>query len=329
MFRCFWGLLVLAFIATPAFPAMTLEELKNALCNAAKANDIELFKKLVLDNPDLLDSSQASSLDDFNNRANLLFSGINCGSDETRSLLLWAIKATSAANTASKNSPLIEAIEDGDHDTVCKLIETGADVNVPGEWRVTALHCAVQTGNAQIVSYLLKKGADPSAVDSHCDTPLSQSVSAKHNRDYREIVELLVRRGADVNHRNIEGSSAIHIYAGAGRLDIVRFLVANGAEINSTTLAGGTPLMDAAFFGSLPMAEFLLANGADINAVNRENWSALSYAVYMGRPDLVKLLCRRGANHRIRTSDGVALMDMARSRSHMALIPILESYGAH
>jgi len=62
------------------------------------------------------------------------------------------------------------------------------------------LHLAAQMGHKEIVELLIAKGAD---VNAKCDvgwTPL-------HNAQDKEIVELLIAEGADVNAKtNLEGT---------------------------------------------------------------------------------------------------------------------------
>ena len=86
-------------------------------------------------------------------------------------------------------------------------------------------------------------------------------------------MEPLVRLGADVNARNLSGSSALHYACHYDTFseDVVRLLVAAGAEVNRAedAISGGfTPLHYAAEAGSAAVCAFLVTAGADATAVD-------------------------------------------------------------
>ena len=45
-----------------------------------------------------------------------------------------------------------------------------------------------------------------------------------------EIVKLLIENGADVNAKNEDGETALHLANRKGYLDIVKYLIAKGAK---------------------------------------------------------------------------------------------------
>ncbi|KAH9499734.1 hypothetical protein Btru_077696 [Bulinus truncatus] len=87
------------------------------------------------------------------------------------------------------------------------LIQYGANVNMKSNAGDTPLHLAVR--NVDVVKFLLDNHADVNALDGNGDTALfyaSQSFS-----DLPETVEVLIRSGSDVNHRNKDGMSALFL----------------------------------------------------------------------------------------------------------------------
>ena len=66
------------------------------------------------------------------------------------------------------------------------------------------------------------------------------------NKHRKEIVELLIAKGADVNVKDKQGSTTLHWAAYHGHKEIAELLIAKGANVNAKTKIGRTPL-DAAF----------------------------------------------------------------------------------
>jgi len=58
----------------------------------------------------------------------------------------------------------------------------------------------------------------------------------------------------------------LHAAAGLGRKEIVELLIAEGADVNAENDSGDTPLHWAAMEGHTKVAELLITTGADVNA---------------------------------------------------------------
>ncbi|HEX5392081.1 MAG TPA: ankyrin repeat domain-containing protein [Rhodocyclaceae bacterium] len=86
---------------------------------------------------------------------------------------------------------LMQATNDGKLETVKKLMAAGAEVQHPG-W--TALHYAVIQGHADLVAYLLEKGADVTAKGPNGQTALMMA----ERRDQSDIVQMLKAKQAEV-----------------------------------------------------------------------------------------------------------------------------------
>ena len=107
----------------------------------------------------------------------------------------------------------------------------------------------------EIVKILLDAGADPNIVYVNSMTPLLYAASSNDN----DIVELLVDAGADVNAKNRDGTNAF-MY---GTPDILNILAKGNIDINFKDEEGKTYLHLAAERGLVPAVELLLDAGAD------------------------------------------------------------------
>ena len=72
-------------------------------------------------------------------------------------------------------------------------------------------------------------------------------------------------------------------------------LIDNGADVNHADDLGITALMKSAKNGNLKMVKLLVANGARLNLLDNNNLSALYYATFSNNLDIVKYLVENGA----------------------------------
>ncbi len=115
------------------------------------------------------------------------------------------------------------------------LIARGADVNVADPSGDTPLHLAAGGGHADVADILLSKGADINALGEHYRyTPLNTALRAmemRHGRvNTRDVVRLLISRGADPNIRDVSKMTPLKIAERAGFKDIAADLRKHGAK---------------------------------------------------------------------------------------------------
>jgi hypothetical protein len=161
------------------------------------------------------------------------------------------------------------------------ILGKGADVGV---------HSAVWMGEIERVSRLIERGADLNIPDRENRLPLLLAVWARH----ADIVELLITHGARVDGRTFWGTTALREPAGLGYQDIAAALVAHGADpnprIDPNVYDDHTPLQEAASCGRLQTVEWLLSKGADARVRTRNGKTALDVARQGGFADVVRVL---------------------------------------
>uniref|UniRef100_A0A1A8M7R6 Protein phosphatase 1 regulatory subunit n=1 Tax=Nothobranchius pienaari TaxID=704102 RepID=A0A1A8M7R6_9TELE len=94
----------------------------------------------------------------------------------------------------------------------------------------------------------------------------------------REEVTALLRQGADINHANVDGLTALHQACIDENAEMVQFLVENGSDVNRGDNEGWTPLHAAASCGFVQIAKYLIEHSARVGAVNSEGELPLDVA---------------------------------------------------
>jgi len=138
------------------------------------------------------------------------------------------------------------------------LLTTIAAVVLVGCGPSVDIYEAVSKGNIEAVKQHIAVGTD-------VDSALRGAV--KYGQ--KEIAELLIANGADVNAKGRDGRTPLHDAAYKGHKEIAELLIANDADVNAKDNYTSTPLYAAAVLGRKEVAALLIAEGANVNAKRR------------------------------------------------------------
>jgi ankyrin repeat protein len=164
------------------------------------------------------------------------------------------------------------------------------DINSHNDNGDTALVLASEYRHKNIVSLLLKNGADPN-IRTYNDYTALYFALINQNMD---IVKILLDHGANINERNCFGSSLLHklLYAQCPTKTI-KFLIKKGTYINVINKSGDTPLILASFYSDAKYAKIILESGANIKIVNNDGQTALDIATYHQNKKVVKIITNK------------------------------------
>lgn len=197
------------------------------------------------------------------------------------------IESVKPINICYGDSPLALAVISHRNDVVSELIKAGANVNARNYFNDTPLHAAASVGNSVAVRLLINvaHGADLMHSTNGCGwTPLHYTALCGH----LESFQLLVDAGSDIMKRETkDGYTPLHLAVEAGHYQVAAKLIDIGASLSSLDNNYRTPLHIAALNKHLNCVQLLIISGADIHAVDKRKKTPaqLSAASQIRRPN--------------------------------------------
>ena len=183
---------------------------------------------------------------------------------------------------------------------------------------------AAQEDNLEEVQQLLP-GRDVNLRDKRSGTTALEHAVRNGNR---EMAQLLLSAGADVNTRNEGGQTVLMMLGEEATADLVWDLINAGAKVNQKDNEGNTPLIEAAGFNNIEALKTLLDAGAEVAAWNHNGETPLLMAASAGLVNNVRALILAGADINQRDSDDKTALTLAIENGHRAVIRLLRSQGA-
>jgi uncharacterized protein len=136
------------------------------------------------------------------------------------------------------------------------VILTGCAVSAA---HITPLAAAARRGDAAAIHDLVSRGADPNEpAGSNGWTPVMHAIHKHQN----EAVTALIDAGADVNRATVAGQTALMMAAGYGYADVVQILLRRGADARIKD-ANGESAIDWALAGMNDIDRMTIFNCQD------------------------------------------------------------------
>ncbi|XP_031352819.1 uncharacterized protein LOC116177831 isoform X2 [Photinus pyralis] len=157
----------------------------------------------------------------------------------------------------------------------------------------TPLHLAVRRGAFQLVESLLRIGADVNCTDYQGNTPLHLAVG-RVSADKKIIVQMLLAHEASVEVPNKYGETPLIIAIKNSNTDVVEGLI-NGANVNCKDASGSMPLHYVVEQGNEDLTRLCIKFGANVNMPNRDGNTPLHLSVLKKRINMARILIEHGA----------------------------------
>lgn len=158
----------------------------------------------------------------------------------------------------------------------------------------TPLHLAAKHSSANVVQYMLNRGADATLRDNRGYTPLLSALVAGQRLTAKTLVDALKLKNISLDElRDNAGFSPLHVMA----QNSVSFgvygtslLLDAGANPNTLTPAGDTPLHIAIRHGRFEAARILAERGGDVSLANKTGATPLDLAEESGNRSMIDMM---------------------------------------
>ena len=192
------------------------------------------------------------------------------------------------------------------------------------------LHAAAQRGNLAELQVLAASGADLNSRDGNGRTPVHVATFARQ----REAIRALAGLGANLQLLDADRYDAVTIASVADDEETLRVLLSLGASAKLVTSRyDGTALIAAAHLGHDGVVRQLIAAGAPLDHVNNLHWTAAIESIVLGdggprHQRTLQALIRARANLQLADRQGQTPLALARARAYREMVQMLEASGA-
>ncbi len=243
-----------------------------------------------------------------------------------------------------RDTALLFAARAGDLESAKLLAAAGADINDEDAWGVSATVLAAHSGFADVVAFLLDKGADPNAARAGF-TALHEAVMRRDE----PMAAALLARGADANARlgtwtpmrrssrdwnfapELVGATPFWLAARFAQPNLMRLLVKHGADplfVHHASYHAGDPAEPRSERATALMAAVGIVGGAGAEGGARA-WVRPARAEPEARVlEAVKLSLELGVDPNAANLDGRTALDAARGLKYASVVDLLTERGA-
>jgi ankyrin repeat protein len=247
---------------------------------------------------------------------------------ETNNLSLGKYLIEKGININQQNrflkSPLTAAAYHGNILFVKLLVDSGVDLKSQGGM---AAYQAAMRGHHQVLEFLLQQGVSPTYEYHVPGSFIGSIMAAAVNAGQIQSVSVLLKHGVDINAKmgfDILARTPLHSAVISNNFQMAEFLLNNGADIKKEILM--VPVLHAAMFqGGPELIRLLIKSGCDINQSAGDLLRTPAHeAADLGNLKALEVLSESGADLTKKDADGKLPVDLAREKGHKDIVDFFE-----
>ncbi len=283
---------------------------RSLICSLIKAEKMDILEECLIMVKDSKKLAEQLSTADVFGKTPLHFAidkGRYCDYGIKPVAILLRYKAKLDIKDQNGETPLHSCIgKFSGNERICEaLIAAGSPMSVQDGSRNSLMHTVVINSNIntkplEIMDLIIKNKAPIDLVNSCGRTPLGETIwlskISGHCCRNLIIAKKLIDSGADINLKDRDGQSYLHLAASKGYVELLKLLVERGTEVNQTNASKQSPLHEAVKHGFEEAVQYLLDNGANPNQLDEKSQTPLHDAVDYELARIVEQLLNNGAS---------------------------------
>ena len=170
------------------------------------------------------------------------------------------------------------------------FVECGIDMK--SQCGINAMSSAIAAGSMEIISYLIKMGADVNAVSLNGQSHLLFSILFNSPK----ITELLINNGAYFNKNSIQGKALFQAAISSQNADTIKLIEKGPSQMALKKMEPVIKMIEHIKSGNIKGVEELIKKGINLNTKDDCAKTPLIYAVEYDNAEIVSFLLASGAN---------------------------------
>ena len=210
--------------------------------------------------------------------------------------------------------------------TELRTIKVSANAEESAHYKELLSH-AILAGQVGEVTKIVSETGNVPDVDIHGHSALFYSIE----QDFLDIVEVLLNYGVNLQQRDKDGQTPLHLAAVTGSTRMLTLFAQHNLDIDAINCKGETPMMNAAVSGNSRALETLLDLARGKNIVLRraalDGRTVLHYAIQGGSWEVIERVLGHFGNEDVyeMTPEGSSCLDLSiEARSKQAVQLFLE-----
>ena len=166
---------------------------------------------------------------------------------------------------------------------------------------------------SQLKNILMKRSAD---------SVYEMVIAATEGQGVRELLQ----KGLDVNTRDFDERSVLHLAAAQGNIRVVQLLIKEGADVHARDRYGNNALHEAVTGNHIGVADILFNAGSELSYDNPADY--MTAAAGSGDLDKIQTLIRYGVDVNCGDKDGRSALHLVSSEGNLNVVEFLLAHEA-